>query len=183
MLLDKSQENSNILKGVYEEPKGEEPNLANEIQAATFKFENYKVFIGEVEGERFYEGVVGTERGRMLGMNKPIEEALMACTGGKYKLYKVKIGQEWRTDMEEVARLLLAKSPELAGYNQWITVFAGKESPLYQEGTNVKVSKLEKNSNTLKEGFLLKTNLLFLYLDGGELPVGRYEAVLYGRKL
>jgi hypothetical protein len=46
----------------------------------------------------------------------------------------------------------------------------------------VKITKIEKNYK-MKEGYLLTTNALFLYEESEELPLGRYEAMFFIRKI
>jgi len=60
---------------------------------------------------------------------------------------------------------------------------------VYKEGTSTKIMRLvENNTNHIKEGYLLKTNLVFVYLQFIEkkhidLPFGQYEALYFAKRL
>ena len=54
---------------------------------------------------------------------------------------------------------------------------------LYNAEANVKITKLEKNYK-IKEGYMITTNALFIFLaDNEELPLGRYEATCWVRRI
>jgi hypothetical protein len=75
-----------------------------------------------------------------------------------------------------------------------VTVFCGgKEAKdyekLYSEDSSLKILRLiDTNTNKMKEGYLLRTNIVFAYLQFQEktiieLPFGHYEALYFAKKL
>ena len=73
--------------------------------------------------------------------------------------------------------------PELAHYNRWVTVFyGGREAKdyenIYDPDQPLKVLRMSDNK-TIKEGYLLRSNVLLMFLqfkekETVELPYGQY---------
>ena len=171
------------------------PELLNTSTVPIFKFEQYDFCLLEKEEERekrYSEDLEKVKRKAISYNNPDYDEKIKTQTKCKLKIFKLTIPSKYKVNLEDSVQKILEKDPSLANHNRYVTVFyGGKESKdyenLYDENSFLKVLRMNDNNN-IKEGYLLRTNVLLMYVqfqekNTVELPFGDYEALYFVKKM